>query len=255
MTQQVGIPTLRRGPRGSSSRRRRRWPWILAGAVVLILVLIAAAIWAFVAQPAPAPLTLPRAAAAAPSGPANGTWSVAPGSVAGFRVPESALGISNDVVGRTSAVTGTMVISSGRVTSAQFRVTLAAIMVGGKSQPQLAKSLGTRQHPAAVFTLTRPATLSPAFASGAVITVRANGTLAMNGVVRSVTFTISGRRAGPELQVAGSVPVAFSGWNIKGPGGAGFLGSLADHGVAEFRLDLRRRTESAAVTGRQAALR
>jgi polyisoprenoid-binding protein YceI len=220
--------------------RRRRWPWILAGAVVLVLVLIGAAIWAFVAQPAPAPLTLPRTAAAAPSGPADGTWRVAPGSVAGFRVPESALGISNDIVGRTSAVTGTIVISGARVTSAQFRISLTAITVGSKQPPQLAESLGTREHPAATFTLTSPTALSPAFDRGAVITERVTGTLAMNGVVRPVTFTISGRRDGPVLQVAGSIPVAFSRWAIKGPGGTGFLGSLADHGVAEFRLALNR---------------
>jgi len=62
----------------------------------------------------------------------------------------------------------------------------------------------------------------------------------MNGVLRPVTFTISGRRDGTALQVAGSIPVAFSGWDITGPAGAGFLGSLADHGVAEFRLTLNR---------------
>jgi polyisoprenoid-binding protein YceI len=241
MTQQADLPTRRHRSHGSSSRRRRRWPWILAGVVVLVVVLIGTAIWVLVAQPAPAPLALPRAAAAVPSGPSDGTWSVAPGSLAGFRIPESALGVSNDVVGRTSAVTGTIVISGGRVTSAQLRVSLTAITVGGKKQPQLAKSLGTRQHPAAIFTLTRPTALSPAFSSGAVITARVTGTLAMNGVVRPVTFTMSGRRDGSVLQVAGSIPAAFSGWDIKGPGGAGFLGSLADHGVAEFRLALDRK--------------
>jgi polyisoprenoid-binding protein YceI len=131
---------------------------------------------------------------------------VAPGSVAGFQVPEHALGISSDVVGRTRAVTGTIVIAGGRVTAAQFRVRLTAIAVGGKQKPQLANSLGTAQHPAATFTLTRPAALRPAFASGAVVTARVTGELAMNGVLRPVTFTISGRRDGTALQVAGRSP-------------------------------------------------
>ena len=181
---------------------------------------------------------LPRGAAAAPSGPAAGTWRTAAGSVAGFRVPEHALGISNDVVGRTSAVTGTIVIAGGKVTAAQFRIRLAAITVGGKHEAQLATSLGTGRHPDATFTLTRPAALSPAFARGAVVTMRVTGTLAMNGVLRPVTFTIAGRRDGAALQAAGSIPVAFSGWDITGPPAAGILGSLADHGVAEFRLTL-----------------
>jgi hypothetical protein len=55
---------------------------------------------------------------------------------------------------------------------------------------------------------------------------------------RQVTFTVSGRRDGSALQVAGSIPVTFSAWNIRGPSGYGFLASLANHGVAEFLLIL-----------------
>ena len=60
-------------------------------------------------------------------------------------------------------------------------------------------------------------------------------------MTRPVTVTVSGRRDGASLEVAGSIPVAFSRWDIKGPGGLGFLGSLADHGVAEFLLTLHQR--------------
>jgi F420H(2)-dependent quinone reductase len=42
------------------------------------------------------------------------------------------------------------------------------------------------------------------------------------------------------LEVAGTIPVAFSAWDIKGPAGYGLLGSLADHGVAEFLITLHR---------------
>ncbi len=51
---------------------------------------------------------------------------------------------------------------------------------------------------------------------------------------------ISARRDGSALQVAGSIPVTLSDWGIKAPAGYGFLGSLADHGVAEFLLVLHR---------------
>jgi hypothetical protein len=70
--------------------------------------------------------------------------------------------------------------------------------------------------------------------------VTATGLLELNGVSRPVTFTVSGRRSGTALQVAGSIPVAFSSWDITGPSGYGWLGSLADHGVAEFLLILDR---------------
>ena len=55
-----------------------------------------------------------------------------------------------------------------------------------------------------------------------------------------MTVTISGRRNGSALQVAGSIPIAFSDWGITGPKGYGFFGSLANHGVAEFLLVLHR---------------
>jgi hypothetical protein len=41
--------------------------------------------------------------------------------------------------------------------------------------------------------------------------------------------------------VAGSIPVDLAYWGIRDPAGAGVLGSLADHGEAEFRLTLTRR--------------
>jgi hypothetical protein len=40
--------------------------------------------------------------------------------------------------------------------------------------------------------------------------------------------------------VTGTIRVAFTAWEIRGPAGYGFFGSLADHGVAEFLLTLHR---------------
>ena len=66
------------------------------------------------------------------------------------------------------------------------------------------------------------------------------GYLTLRGSTRSVVITLTARRDGSELQVAGSMPVSFARWGIKDPAGFGFLGSLADHGTAEFLLTLRR---------------
>jgi polyisoprenoid-binding protein YceI len=238
---QADLRARGRDPQSGLRPRRRRWPWLLAAATALpVLALLAAAAYYVVSPPAAAPLALPRSAAAAPAGPVSGTWSVAPGSVAGFRVLASAVGIGHDVVGRTSAVTGTIVVSGDWVTSAQLRIGLTGIKVDGRRQPQFAQSLRTRQHPAATFHLTEVATLSRAFTSGAVVTRRAAGFLSLNGTACPVTVTISARRDGSELQVAGSIPVDLAYWRIQDPAGAGLLGSLADHGEAEFRLTLHR---------------
>ncbi len=224
-----------------AQRRRRRWRWLLAGVAAFVILAVLAAAALITLQPVPAPLALPRGAASPPSGPLQGIWDAAGGSVAGFRVRETVLGMSNDAVGRTGAVSGSVVISGGRVIAAAFRVGLAGMKVGGKTQPQFARSLGTSGHPAATFALARPVALGTAFASGATVTVRTTGRLTMNGVSRLVAVTVSGRRDGTALQVAGSIPVVFSGWRIRGPDGYGFIASLASRGIAEFLFILRRR--------------
>jgi polyisoprenoid-binding protein YceI len=219
------------------SRKHHWWRWIVAS-VTVIIVLVVLALGSFIKQPAPSPLVLPLAAGSTSTGPLNGAWNVAPESVAGFRVRQSAVGVSNDTVGRTNAVTGTLTVSDNQVSSATFRLDLTTIKVGGKPQPQLATSLGTQRNPIATFTLAQPTTLSPAPASGETAKGTATGQLAMNGTSHLVTFTISYRRVGASLLIAGTTPIAFSDWGIKGPQGYGVLGSLADHGVAEVLLVL-----------------
>src|SRR5208282_2245739 len=215
MTDETGLEVPTRRAPSTSSRKHHWWRWILAGIAALVVLVILGA-WIFIKlQPVPPPLALPKGAASVPAGPVDGIWDVAPGSVAGFRVQESAFGMSNATVGRTNAITGTIVISGDRVTSGTFRIDLTTMKVGGRAQPQFADSLGTQAYPAATFALARPVGLSPAFISGATITARVTGRLAMHGASRPVTFTISGRRDGPALQVAGTIPVAFSEWGIK----------------------------------------
>jgi len=223
---------------GKPPRKRHWWRWVLAGAAGLVVLVIVAAGAFIKLQPTLAPLALPTVGASAPAGPLDGTWHVEAGSAAGFRVRESFLGISNDTVGRTTAVTGAVVISGQQVTRASFRVDLTTINVNGKAQPQVAKSLDTQLYPEATITVVKPVTVGPAFASGATISAMVTARLTMHGVSHLVTFPVSGRRDGTALQVAGSIPVAFSAWGITGPGGYGFFGSLANHGVAEFLLIL-----------------
>lgn len=175
-----------------------------------------------------------------PAGPLDATWQVAAGSLAGFRLQETALGFSNYVGGQTRAVTGAIVITGRTITSARFRVNLTTVTVNGKIQPQFATSLGTHGHPLATVSLTTPVTLSPAFAAGRTIRAIATGQLAMNGTSRPVTVTLTARRDGPELQAAGSIPLQFARWGSRRPAGFGPLSALADSGEAEFLLILHR---------------
>ncbi len=221
------------------ARRRPRLWWVLIG-IALVLALIIAVVGALISRPEPAPLALPDRTAAAPVGPLEGDWSVTAGSVAGFRVAQTVLGFGSEVVGRTRGVTGTIAIAAGTVTTATFRVALPTVTVSGKHERQLATSLTTSTHPIATIRLARLVRLSPAFAAGATVRTTARGYLTLRGITKLVAISFAARRNGLELQVAGSIPVSFARWRIQDPAGFGFLGSLADHGTAEFLLTLRR---------------
>jgi polyisoprenoid-binding protein YceI len=239
MTRHADV-SARRQPRSRRSPRKRHWwRWVLAAVAALAVVAVGAVVL-YVKGEASAPaLTLPAGAVRPPAGPLDGTWHVAGGSVAAFRLKQRVLGMDNYISGQTSAVTGTIVLSGDKVISATLRVQLTNIKVSGKTQPQFAASLGTSQHPVATFTLLARVALSPAFAAGGTTTLRTTGQLAMNGITHLATIILSARRDGAVLQAAGDIPVSFARWDIKQPAGFGFLGSLASHGDAEFRLVLQ----------------
>jgi polyisoprenoid-binding protein YceI len=219
-------------------RRKHHWlGWILAGFAVIVVLLVAVVVAAIKLQPVPAPLALPPSAAA-PVGPLDGTWQVTSGSTAGFRIQQTVLWTTSDVVGRTEGVTGTVVIADGQATLAKLRIDLLSLTSGGKPAPQFGTSLETQRYPIATVDLVRPVALDGAVASGATTTVTAAGQLTLHGVTHPVTAPLSVRRDGPNIDIAGSFPVRFADWGIAGPKGYGALGSLADHGAAEFLLVL-----------------
>jgi polyisoprenoid-binding protein YceI len=185
-------------------------------------------------------LGLPGGAVSSPSGPLAGTWRVEPGSAAAFRVRETVLGLGNMVGGSTGSVTGTVVIAGDQVNTASFGINLTTIRVSGKQQPQVAISLATGRYPEAVLALARPVTLPAGFATGRMVAFTGPAEFTLRGVARPVTVTLAARRDGTALQAAGSIPVVFSQFGIVEPGGYGVIGSLADHGTAEFRLVPRR---------------
>ena len=100
--QVVPVPggNLPAGTRPGSIGRRHRWTRRILFGVAALLVLVVLGSWAFIKfQPTLSPLALSTASPAAPVGALDGTWAVSPGSVAGFRVAETAFGMSNDTVG------------------------------------------------------------------------------------------------------------------------------------------------------------
>ena len=116
------------GEPGSSPTRRRHWVrWTLAAAATTVLLVLLAVALAIRFRPVPAPLVLPAHTAGQPAGPLAGSWHTAAGSMAGFRVPQTVIGLTSNAVGRTDAVSGAAVIAGDRVVRATFRVDLTTI--------------------------------------------------------------------------------------------------------------------------------
>jgi polyisoprenoid-binding protein YceI len=200
--------------------------------------------------PAPAPLSL-KAATSSPSsaastaqpggastGSLDGTWRVGAGSQAGYRVKEVLLGQNNIAVGRTSHVTGDLVISGSTVRSATFSVAMATIH-SDQSQRDAqfdGRIMDVASYPVGRFTLTRPISLAPVPAAGVIKTYSATGDLTLHGHTQPVTFTVSAERTSGKIEVSGSIPVTFAKWGIGNPSFGNFV-TTQSRGVLEFLLD------------------
>jgi deazaflavin-dependent oxidoreductase (nitroreductase family) len=231
--------------RPGPSRRRRRWRRIAGATLLLLAVVVVVAVELFVAlQSVPPPLKLPPGTMVPPAGPLTGDWQPEAGSRAGFRIPETVLLASNDVVGRTTQLTGTAQLTSTQITHITIRVDLRTITINGKHQPALATSLDTARYPTATFALTQPIELSPSFADGRKASLTAGGQLALHGTTEPVSVALTARRSGNVIDLAGSTRVLLARWHVARPAGFGPLGSLADHATAEFLIVLHRTNTS-----------
>src|ERR1700736_2497397 len=124
-------------PLSSSPRRWVRWA---VGAVVVIAAAVVGGPFIYIHYiegPAPQPLTItnqpvttlaggPSSTASSPSS-LDGTWKVAAGSQAGYRIKETLFGQSNTAVGRTSVITGSMTVSGTSVPAATFTVDMTTV--------------------------------------------------------------------------------------------------------------------------------
>ena len=225
----------------------RHWKrWIIGGVAAIAVLLVGGPFVYihFIEGKAPAKLSLssqPTVPVAAGSSTASstvdGTWNVTSGSQAGYRVNEVLFGQSATAVGRTTAVTGSIAISGTTVSTGNFTVDLTKVSSDRSQRDSQfqGRIMNTSSFPTAMFTLTQPIALGPLPASGATVTESATGTLTMHGATKPVTFSVTARRNGAQIQVSGSIPVTFANWNIPNP----TFGPVStdDHGTMEFLLD------------------
>jgi polyisoprenoid-binding protein YceI len=178
------------------------------------------------------------------SGQPDGEWVVAASedSYVGYRIRERLGTISapNDVVGRSQAVSGTLVIAGGAVTAAQVTVDMTQLRtdVDSRDERMREDGLQTVQFPAATFKLTRPVPLG-AVSGGRVVSLHLPGDLTLHGVTRPVVFPLQARWDGATIQVAGSMQIRRPDFGLEIPSLVGFR--IEEQGVVELELTLARK--------------
>lgn len=220
---------------------------IVIGVVVALAVLIPAGTYVFlnfIEDDAPAKLTLsstpsttaggsPSTSAAGTSIALPGTWSPTAQSIFGYRVKEVLFGQSKEAAGRTSKVTGTLVIEGDQVTTTELAVDMASVVSGEDRRDSQFRGriMNVAQFPTATFKLTQPIRVDSA-ADGTPITAKATGDLTLHGTTKSVTFDLQAQRDGAQFKVNGTIPIKFAEWNIPNPSNP--AATTEDNGVLEF---------------------
>jgi polyisoprenoid-binding protein YceI len=196
-------------------------------------------------SPTPTASGSPTASASAGAG--AGTWTVASGSVAGYRVREQLASLSapSDAVGRTSSITGSVTIvqsgSSYTVSAASLTVNVNTLTSDRSMRDQRIHQMGLQsdRYPTATFVLTTPIALPAEATSSQIVNVSAIGQLTIHGVTKTATIPIQARLTGTQIELAGSITFPFGEFGMTPPNIGGFV-SVQDNATMEFSLKLAR---------------
>jgi len=233
---------------------RRRWPWLLLIVPVAVVIVVSGATFIYIhfIAPDPAPrltfsevtttTSAPGATTGSDGAPAtvDGTWNVGAGSRAGYRVSEVLNGQNNEATGRTTAVTGQLVISGTTVSTATFSVDMTKVASGESQRDNQFRNriMNTSQFPTSTFALTSPIELTSVPANLVEISAKAAGKLTLHGTTKEITIDLKARRNGANLEINGTVPITFSDYGISNPSGG--PASVGDSGEMEFLIILTR---------------
>ncbi|SBW19216.1 YceI family protein [Candidatus Protofrankia californiensis] len=167
----------------------------------------------------------------------DGTWKVASGSQAGYRVKEVLFGQDTTAVGRTSGVTGQLVVSGTTVPSADLTVDMTTVTSDQSQRDSQFRGqiMETSRFPTATFKLTRPIDLGSVPAEGEKRTYQATGDLTLHGVTRTVTISLDAQRAGGQIRASGQIPVTFRDYDVSPPNIGGI--KVEQNGVIEVLLN------------------
>src|SRR2546426_4605717 len=193
------------------------------------------------------PTASPSSTASSDSTPgaAAGSWTVASGSQAGYRVREQLAGLSapSDAVGRTSSVHGSITIAptgaTYSVTAGSIRVDVNTLTSDRSMRDQRIHRMGLEsdRYPTATFVISNPITLPSDAGNGQAFQISATGKLTLHGVTRTVTIPVDARLSGSQIELAGSITFPFSDFGMTPPSIGGFV-SVQNNATMEFQVKL-----------------
>jgi polyisoprenoid-binding protein YceI len=234
--------------------RHKRGLLMIGGTVAIIVVGGAAFLYFSVfstSAPAPVSLSSPSSPVTSPTatfdGSFDGTWTVDnqsgsfsafTDSWAGYRIQEQLGGVgAHTAVGRTSSVTGSLVIQGSTISDVSVSVDMTMLQSDDMRRDNSIRMRGleTAAFPTATFKLTKPIEVGGSPQSGNTFMADAVGELTLHGVTRAVTVPMQGRWTGSRIEVVASFDVALADYSIQPPTGFLVL-SIADQGKVELHL-------------------
>jgi hypothetical protein len=148
----------------------------------------------------------------------DGRWRVVPAeSFVGYRVREKLtfLPAPSDAVGRTSVIVGTTDVRGHSFIAIRVSADARTLKSDQSRRDGAVRHLLERG-PVVSFVLASPVT-SPDVPNGRIFSLRAPGTLTLNGVARKVVFPVQARWTAIRLEVIGTLQVKFADYGIRRP--------------------------------------
>jgi polyisoprenoid-binding protein YceI len=239
-------------PRRLRLPRTKRGALLAVGGGVLVVAVAGLVLVYFVLFPtsSPKPFSLTSSASVAPVSSRTrfaGRWTIASGSVAGYRVREKLgfLPAASDAVGRTSAITGTATLAQAghavTVRAASFRVDVSTLKSNETMRDQHIRTIGLQSatYPTATFVLSTPLTLPASAFSGRVVDTSVIGVFDIHGTAKRETVPLDMRLSSSGIAAVGSLTFPWSEFKMTAPSIGGFV-SVTDRATLEFNLRLKR---------------
>ncbi|MDO4911449.1 MAG: YceI family protein [Corynebacterium sp.] len=216
--------------------------WI--GLVVAIVVVIAAGFGGLKWYTAKENSSADAAFEAASSGTAledlNGSWTIAEGSQAGYRVGKTQAGQEVVVTARTSDVTGEITIANDELAAgSEVTVDLTTVASDSAQRDEHFRTgiLETDTYPTATFTTTEAVSVENLKTDG-VATVTVPGTLNIHGVEKPVSIEMNISNNDGVVTVIGNSTLTWTDFGVTPPTMPGM--AVHDTGDIEFSLTLEK---------------